>query len=202
MTTIRINYNPYLTKTQLFFDGNEVETESNKVLEFIADRTIQEWLSACKVSKYREWNGILLELINTVNDDALEIEFEGRIDEFVKFENALNDTVPKLEADGWKNLWKLNHIPNYEIVHTKERFADLIKEAREFCQTRQQLTELDEIATGINKSDNLIVFISQINELESFVINNANTAGESGDMTDEVLWRQLLSIYSKIMKGE
>lgn len=202
MTTVRINYNPYKLLTRLYIDGKEAKTETSKVLEFIEGREICEWLLPCKVSKYREWGGIIPELVYATNDDELTIEFEGWAEDFAALKNAIDVSIPKLESEGWKTLWVVKYTSKYEITDMKERLAKLVLQARELCQTRLQLTELDDIWASINRSDNLMTLSEQINVLEAFFTKNVQEATGEYVCAEEALWRQMLSIYSKIIMGE
>lgn len=100
-----IVYNPYSRKASLTLDGQAAAPEDGRFEDRIVGRPMADWLESQSVS-YRRWRGLLPELMERLNDDALEIAFCGAQADFFRVRDALEaQRAAALEAgyadDGW-----------------------------------------------------------------------------------------------------
>ena len=82
MTDVKLIYNPYLLKTELFVKN--VAVTSTSTLAFIFGKSMKEWLEPSGA-----WKGFFSELFEAVGDDKLKIFFIGTEEDFcdLKTEN-------------------------------------------------------------------------------------------------------------------
>lgn len=76
---VKIIYNPYVKKSQIVYNGNEVENDS--ILKHICNKKIQNWFEVTS-----EWQGIFEELKQKFGDESLYLEFWGRMIDYKEFE--------------------------------------------------------------------------------------------------------------------
>lgn len=75
---VTIIYNPYVKKSQIVYNGNEVENDS--ILKYIRNKKIQNWFEVTS-----EWQGIFEELEQKFIDERLYLEFWGRMIDYKEF---------------------------------------------------------------------------------------------------------------------
>ncbi|TYC84162.1 hypothetical protein FXB42_12565 [Acetobacterium wieringae] len=76
---VKIIYNPYLKKSQIVYNGNEIDNDS--ILKYINNKKIHNWFEVTS-----EWQGIFAELIQKFGDENLYLEFWGRMIDYKEFE--------------------------------------------------------------------------------------------------------------------
>lgn len=76
---VKIIYNPYVKKSQIAYNGNEVENDS--ILNYICNKKIQNWFEITS-----EWQGVFAELKQKFRDEKLYLEFWGRMIDYKEFE--------------------------------------------------------------------------------------------------------------------
>ena len=69
---VKIIYNPYVKKSQIAYNGNEVENDS--ILQYISNKKIHNWFEVTS-----EWQGIFEELQQKFRDESVYLEFWGRM---------------------------------------------------------------------------------------------------------------------------
>lgn len=102
MITVEIYFNPYTENTRLFIDGSELLQGESRLHEFIVGQTLDKWLSPYTFS-YQKWNGILLELVEYLNDDELKFYFFGSSKHLRQFAYEVEKQRPLLEEEGYSS---------------------------------------------------------------------------------------------------
>lgn len=88
MKNILIRYNPFSQKTALLIDGAAQAAGGGRFQEYVLKNTLDLWLVP-GVRSYQRWDGFLPELMEMLNEDKLEIRFEGTRDDGIRFRNEL-----------------------------------------------------------------------------------------------------------------
>lgn len=114
MVNVEIYFNPYTEKTRLFLGGQEQLNGESRLYEFMVGQTIDKWLSPYTFS-YQKWNGILLELVEYLNDDELKLHFFGATEYLSRFADEVERQSPLLEKEGYS--------PELCRLHCAECFA-------------------------------------------------------------------------------
>lgn len=76
---VKIIYNPYVKKSQIVYNGNEIENDS--IRKYICNKKIQNWFEVTS-----EWQGIFEELKQKFGDESVYLEFWGRMIDYKEFE--------------------------------------------------------------------------------------------------------------------
>ncbi|WP_286946323.1 dynamin family protein [Acetobacterium sp. UBA5834] len=76
---VKISYNPYVKKSQIAYNGNEIENDS--IFKYIYNKKIQNWFEVTS-----EWQGIFAELKQKFGDERLYLEFWGRMIDYKELE--------------------------------------------------------------------------------------------------------------------
>ena len=76
---VKIIYNPYVKKSQIAYNGNEVENDS--ILQYISNKKIHNWFEVTS-----EWQGIFEELQQKFRDESVYLEFWGRMIDYKELE--------------------------------------------------------------------------------------------------------------------
>ena len=77
MTNIHLVYDPYADKVQVYIESREITAPENKIYSFLDLNGFYKCLLPFR-RRYAIWEGLLLELLEEVNDEDLHIIFEGR----------------------------------------------------------------------------------------------------------------------------
>lgn len=76
MKKIWIQYNPFSQKTVLLIDDKAQSPEGGRLQEYVLRNPMDRWLPPGRTS-YQRWDGLLPELMDMLNEDALELHFAG-----------------------------------------------------------------------------------------------------------------------------
>lgn len=76
---VKIIYNPYVKKSQIVYNGKEIENDS--ILKYICNKKIQNWFEVTS-----EWQGIFEELKQKFSNESVYLEFWGRMIDYKDFE--------------------------------------------------------------------------------------------------------------------
>lgn len=142
MTNVQIIYNPFEDETRVFYEEHEILSEDNKIVTFLKTNGFYECLHMFK-KRYVIWQGLLPEIIKEVNDDELQIVFEGNDDDFKKLEAAFCESKDIVNNMGYENNWSLSHISNFTLECAVQSLTDIIEEFKSTCETRAELAQLD-----------------------------------------------------------
>lgn len=142
MTNIRIVYNPFEERTFVYNEQTELSAMENKICTFLNCSPFPDCLRPIR-KRYLIWEGLLPELVCEVNDDELEIIFEGRTEDFQLVSAAFEDSAGLLPELGYENRWKLTHAGNFETAHIAGTLSALARDLREMCESRAELAEVD-----------------------------------------------------------
>lgn len=116
---VEIRYNPYRVDTEVTINGIELSKECR--LSYTQNKRLQHY-----ISKNNEWKGFISEVHSCVNDDKIEIIFEGRAIDFEDLEDSI-----EVFREG---------SPNVEIkLELKEFFSDdeMLEKVKKFYEDIQ-----------------------------------------------------------------
>ena len=144
MTHVKLIYNPYLIKSDLFIEN--VAVTSASPLAFIFGKFMNKWLEPCGA-----WKGLFIELIEAVGDDSLKIFFVGTAEDFqelnsapkpksIELEYLLEEEAQKSAAANQK-LQDIVNFLNKPLVTSYEDF---------FAQIRPALNDILNCKSTIN----------------------------------------------------
>ncbi len=133
MKNILIRYNPFSQKTALLIDGAPQSAEGGRFQEFVLKNPIDRWLIQ-GVRSYQRWDGFLPELMEMLNEDNLEIQFEGTRDDGIRFRHALLQQHRAAEDRGFDpelyaltvQEWDLSHIRNGLLAFSNQMEENLL----------------------------------------------------------------------------
>jgi len=163
MTDVKIIHNPFDNTTTLVYGSHVIRSSGNKINSYIISDGFYSILLPFR-KRYSVWNGLLAELIYEVNDDELNIVFEGRHSDFELVKKSFEECRDIVENSGYSNLWSLSYKENFEAVNLKEQIlyaADMLKES---CETRAELKEIDEFKETID-SESVDSGYARLNEI-------------------------------------
>lgn len=83
--TVKLVYNPYTVDTKVYFDGNPVNEDQQR-LSYISKKRLQKWIEPYS----SEWGGIFSELKDITGEGSVRIEFVGTVNDFNDLEYAKN----------------------------------------------------------------------------------------------------------------
>lgn len=150
MTNIRLVYDPFEGRTHIYNEQEEITAAENKICTFLRANGFYECLRPFR-KRYVIWEGLLPELIGEVNDEELRIVFEGRESDYRLVAEAFCQDGPVIENAGYEVKWELSHVGNFEAGNIAKKLAQLAKELREMCESRQELWELDSFLSGMEE---------------------------------------------------
>lgn len=143
MTTIRLVYDPFKKSVRIYNDSGEITSTENRVWAFLNTNGFYGCLQPFR-KKYVIWEGLLPELVREVNDEELQVVFEGRKSDYELVKKAFSQSGPVLEEAGYENKWKLMHTENFEIGNAVSKLEAIALDLREICETRLELNEIDQ----------------------------------------------------------
>lgn len=151
MTDVKITYDPFESKTVIRCGDHEItspDNENNKICSYILSYGFHRILKPFR-TRYSVWNGLLPELICDVNDDELDIVFEGQASDFEELEAAFGECRELVENAGYTNSWTLHHTQNFNAESFAEKLISTSDRLKEFCDTRSELSELDDFKASV-----------------------------------------------------
>lgn len=151
MRSVKIFYNPYLEKTRLFIDDKERQKRETRLDEFIVGQNMESWLYPY-VKSYRKWNGILYELMDTLNDDDLQITFFSSPKYFSVMEMALEKQISVVEEKGYaSDKWKLVCEEYYALPKIIKRMKELLFSNKIFLPDAYCIVLAEDVEDMLNK---------------------------------------------------
>lgn len=81
MKKVDICYNPFKQETAIVVDGEKITATVDRFPSCIFGKPMDSWLSA-RTDSYKRWDGFLPELMEYLNEDVLEICFEGTAEDY------------------------------------------------------------------------------------------------------------------------
>ena len=175
MTGIKLIYNPYFLKTELFVEN--VAVTSNSPLAFIFSKAMHKWLEPSGA-----WKGFFAELVEVVGEDKLKISFIGTAEDFDDLEAAARPQNIELEylLEGDNKIRsgvrpKLQSLVNFLktplVVDGKDFLADIRPALTEILSDK---STINIIATFKNFSAQNIFYKLVDNPKFNFVVNESN----------------------------
>lgn len=129
MKKIQIQYNPFSQKTALRIDGHAQTPEGGRFQEYVIWNSMERWLPPGRTS-YRRWDGFLPELMDMLNEDALEIVFAGTREDARCFRQELTRQQHGVEDRGYDpNLYSLR-VEEWNLQNIQgslRQFSDLME---------------------------------------------------------------------------
>lgn len=133
MKNILIRYNPFSQKTALLIDGMAQVAEGGRFQGYVLNHPMDRWLSP-GVNSYQRWDGFLPELMETLNEDELEIQFEGTRQDGLRFRQELQWQHRAVEDRGYDaevyvlkiQEWDLSHIRNDLLAFSEKLEENMI----------------------------------------------------------------------------
>ena len=149
MTEVKIIYDPFKKKTTLIYAGHKINSPDNKIQSYLTSYGFNEILMPFK-KHYSVWNGLLPELIYEINDDALNIVFEGRHSDHELVEKAFNKCRDIITDSGYSNSWSLSYKADFEEDNLIDRIINSADELKNLCETRAELDEINKFKASIH----------------------------------------------------
>jgi len=144
MTRIRIVYDPFAKRVSIYNEDEEFSAAENKICAFLNNNSFYDCLLPMR-KRYLIWNGLLPELMSEVNDDELQIVFEGRTCDYQRVDGAFRHTAGLCAQLGYENRWNLCHAGNFEAAHLVNLLDEVAKDLREMCESRAELSQVDHV---------------------------------------------------------
>lgn len=115
MKKIDIRYNPFMQETYLAVDGEKMTATGDRFPSGIFGKPMESWLYA-GTDSYKRWDGFLPELMEYLNEDILEICFEGTAEDCQCFSSELPRQHRRAEDKGFdagqykltERIWNLS----------------------------------------------------------------------------------------------
>lgn len=157
MREVQIQYNPYLKYTRLVVDDVEHHGSAKRIDDYIVGKPISEWLAAYSESYY-QWNGILPELMEELNDDELEITFYGFREHYEQIEKAIMSQISAVEELGFESThWSLNYKEAYSTNKLQDALSAFISRYIIETPDQQSLLIFEEAENKINQMEQTTV---------------------------------------------
>lgn len=100
MKKIDIRYNPFMQETAIAVDGEKMTATEDRFPSCIFRKPMDSWLPA-RTDSYKRWDGFLPELMEYLNEDVLEICFEGTVEDYQCFLAELPQQHRRVEDKGF-----------------------------------------------------------------------------------------------------
>lgn len=150
MTNVRLVYNPYSKKVQIYNERKEITAAENKIYTFLNSNGFDRCLMPFR-KRYTIWEGLLLELLEEFNDEELSITFEGRKADYQRLEDSFMQLKPAVENAGYQNLWKIIFAQNFEMADMAKQLVQEAEDLREMCECRAELCAVDNLIAAIRE---------------------------------------------------
>lgn len=135
---IILTYNPYFQTVSLRDEKGDRMTP--RLAEFLRGR-MEDWLDYRTVS-YRCWRGLLPELMLELNEDALDITFEGVREDYLRLQEGLSRQCENLGEYGYDDdAWRLQFRERFAPDVMLARMQRLSRENEVFNSPTQEVSE-------------------------------------------------------------
>lgn len=151
MTNIRVAHDPLTGKTSVCFGQEEITAAENRICTFLNSSGFRNCLHPFR-KRYVIWKGLLHELIDEVNDEELQVVFEGQVSDYRLMEEAFRRSADAAEEQGYTNKWKLSYAGDLGMESAVETLLELAKGLREVCESRAELGTVDHFILQMSKS--------------------------------------------------
>lgn len=140
----------------MIVDGVEHRVTGNKLDEFIVGQDLTSWLSPYSIS-YRKWNGVLLELIEQLNDDEISISIYTSHEMFESIKQEIEIQSFSIEETGYDSSgWELKMIEYYDGKTLVKNLLAFIHKEKHFLP-QYGMNIFDYIESDISASNKLDV---------------------------------------------
>ena len=137
---ITLAYNPYTKSVSLTVQGADAFT--TRLREYLQGG-MEKWLDY-SVASYHCWQGLLPEMIQEFNDDALDITFRGIREDYLRLQEAFENQAEGLSAlgfapDQWVLSWQEGFLPadvKRAIQKTVDECTDLTSPSQAVAEAR------------------------------------------------------------------
>lgn len=151
MTNIRVAYDSVTGKASVCFGQEEITAAENRICTFLSSSGFHNCLHPFR-KRYVIWKGLLHELIDEVNDEELQIVFEGQASDYRLVEEAFRRSADAAEEQGYTNKWELSYAGDLGMESAVETLLELAKSLREVCESRAELGTVDHFILQMKKS--------------------------------------------------
>lgn len=199
MTSIDIQYNPYIQSTMLWVDHHKRECCDNMFDEYIIGKSIEEWLGK-KVESYQAWRGFLPEIVSECNDDELNITFHGTKSDFDLFCEHLNEQAESLTELGYSpNLYRINWDDCFRtdaVISAMQRFIQF------YCDINglQQMDIINFKCAIEILNDDRIPEIKRINQAYSLVLKTVESVATVVEEKYQRIWQNAVEQWKKCIE--
>ena len=157
MIKIRIFFNPYTQSTRLIIDGQERCDSDSRLDEFIVGQPLDKWL-APYVFSYQNWNGLLPELMDALNDDELNLEFFSLPEYFSRLGEEFNKQTSLIEERGYSSdLWRCLCEEVFLPEDIRAAFKNFVTEKKRFAPDQLSLQLFDCIEYALSEPESASV---------------------------------------------
>ena len=153
MFNVKIIYNSLDNKIFLEYENNKITSSENRIYEYISAYDFSNILMPFR-KRYSIWEGLLPELIKDVNDSELDICFEGRAEDYEMLVKAFAECKGIVESLGYKNLWTVSHMKNFESENLINMFIQTADDLYSECRTRDEQHTVHNLKINVN-DDNI-----------------------------------------------
>lgn len=123
MKKVCICYNPFKQETAIVVDNEKITATEDRFPSCIFGKSMDSWLSA-GTDSYKRWDGFLPELMEYLNEDVLEICFEGTEEDYLRVLAELPRQHRRVEDKGFDaGQYKLTG-KIWDISYTCDIFRD------------------------------------------------------------------------------
>ena len=168
MKQVELHYNPYLLETRIIVEGVEINANNSSPFYKYRERRLQQWMEA---RKSENWDGLLPQLRDAVNDTGIRLSFYGTKPDFEDIKQLVRADKNRSFTDGVE----LEHAnretaSKNDPVKKLEKLRDIYEEVKkgpeQFCT--------DDVQKGFESAlddDFEIVVIAPMSSGKSTVIN-------------------------------
>lgn len=100
---IELIYHPISQATQLTIDHHAFFRQGSRMQKTLIGKPMKQWLEPT-VRSYLQWNGFLPELVSEINEINFEIVFEGNIEDYRCFSEAIQRQAASLSESGFEPI--------------------------------------------------------------------------------------------------
>lgn len=130
MMKLRIKYDPYHMKTSISINERDVmNSEYDKIRNFVQmDIPLQSWLDPIG---YKNWRGLLVEVVGNTGENKVECEFVGRELDFNDLKQSFEEQKKK-ENNGKTNI---TVIYKPEFIYEDKKILEKVDTAYKLIQS-------------------------------------------------------------------
>ncbi|MCD7824123.1 MAG: hypothetical protein LUG86_08955 [Oscillospiraceae bacterium] len=143
MKKIEIDFFPVVGTADLYYEGSSGKskagnTQTNSLANRLKTTKIDEWLYPYRKG-YQVWRGLLMEMMDEVDDDDLEITVISPDATFEQISKALNAQKDETDDMGFRHDgFRLRHEKARELDECKGILSDLYEQAHKFMEIADQ----------------------------------------------------------------